>query len=226
MRRRPMRACPFRTPSRCLYDRAGFEGSMRRLLRNLFERVGRGQSEAIAVRFADGSSWQNRAGDPAVTVVFRTAAAEARTLLLGYVGFFEAYFDQHIDILGEDAVGRLMRLAYGSAYRYQANPIVTLLRRWREWRDDNHDAAAAQANARRHYGLPHPFFRLMLGEDCLSTPEASGTRARRRSRRRSGIAARRSAARSSSSPASVWSRSAPAGARWRCMRPSVTASKW
>lgn len=140
---------------------------MRSLLRSLFERVGRGRPEVIAVRFADGSTWRNAEGEPAVTIVFRTRAAEARTLLLGYVGFFEAYFDRQVDILGEDAVGRLMRMAYGSAYRYQANPIVTLMRRWREWRDDNRDEAAARANARRHYGLPHAFFALMLGEECL-----------------------------------------------------------
>lgn len=140
---------------------------MQSLLRRMFDRVGHGQGEVIAVRFANGTSWQNRAGDPAVSIVFRTRGAEARTLLLGYVGFFEAYFAQEIDLLGKDAVGRLMRLAYGSAYRYRRNPALGLLRRWRAWRDDNRDAATAQANARRHYGLPHAFFMMMLGEECL-----------------------------------------------------------
>jgi len=140
---------------------------MRSLLRRLFDRLGQGQDEAIAVRFADGTSWRNREGAPAVMIVFRTRAAEARTLLLGYVGFFEAYFDQQVDLIGEDAVGRLMRLAYGSAYRYQANPLLGLMRRWRTWRHDNRDVATSQANARRHYGLPHPFFALMLGQACL-----------------------------------------------------------
>jgi cyclopropane-fatty-acyl-phospholipid synthase len=140
---------------------------VRQLVRAIFERVSRGQECILRVVFADATAWQNRDGEPSIIIVFKSASAEARTLLLGYVGFFEAWFDGDIELLGDRPVSQLMRLAYASAYRYRANPLITLMRRYREWRNDNRDAARAKANARAHYGLPHDFFRLMLGEDCL-----------------------------------------------------------
>ncbi|WP_291297559.1 cyclopropane-fatty-acyl-phospholipid synthase family protein [Elioraea sp.] len=140
---------------------------MKRILRALFERIARGQDTILRAVFADASTWQSRPGTPALTIVFRTARAERNTVLLGYVGFFEAWFDAEIDLVGERPAGLLMRLAYGSAYRYGANPLLTLMRRRLEARDDNRDRARAQANARHHYGMPHAFFHLMLGEACL-----------------------------------------------------------
>jgi len=137
------------------------------LLRQVFERVARGQESILRVVFADGTAWQGREGAPAVTIIFRTSAAERRLVLLGYVGLFEAYFDGDVDILGDRAVAQLMRMAFSGAYRYRANPLLLAKRRILEWRDSNRSFARAKANARRHYGLPHAFFRLMLGEDCL-----------------------------------------------------------
>lgn len=98
---------------------------------------------------------------------FRTQAAERRTVLLGYVGFFEAYFDGEIDLFGDRAVGGLMRKVFSGAYRYRANPLLLVKRRYLEWRGSNRDFARAKANARHHYGLPFEFFRSMLGDDCL-----------------------------------------------------------
>jgi cyclopropane-fatty-acyl-phospholipid synthase len=88
-------------------------------------------------------------------------------LLLGYVGFFEAHFDGDVDIIGDRPVGRLMRMAFDGAYRYRANPLLVVKRRWLEWRGGNRDLARAKANARHHDGLPFEFFRLMLGDECL-----------------------------------------------------------
>lgn len=136
-------------------------------LRQLFEHVTRGQDAVLRVLFADGSAFTNRDGEPEVTIVFHTRAAERRTLLLGYVGLFEAYFDGAVDIIGDRPVARVMRMAYSSRYRYRANPLLVAMRKYTEWRDDNRDYAKAKANARRHYGLPFEFFRLMLGDDCL-----------------------------------------------------------
>ena len=140
---------------------------MRSVLRRIFERVSRGASAVLRVVFADGTSYSNCEGEPDVTITFRTRGAEYRTALLGYVGLFEAYFDGDADIIGHCAVARLMRMAFSSDYRYRANPILVLLRKYVEWHDDNRDFAKAKANARRHYGLPHEFFRLLLGDDCL-----------------------------------------------------------
>ena len=136
-------------------------------LRQIFERVARGQSAVLRVEFADRSVWQSMPGEPVVTIVFRTHAAERRTALLGYVGFFEAYFDGDVEIIGDRPVGRLMRMAFAGAYRYRANPLLVAKRRWLEWRGGNRDLARAKANARHHYGLPFEFFRLMLGDECL-----------------------------------------------------------
>lgn len=136
-------------------------------LRQMFERIARGQATVLRVTFADGSAWQSRNGDPAVTIVFRTGKAERRTVLLGYVGFFEAYFDGDIDINGDRAVAVLMRMAISGGYHYRANPLLWAKRRHLEWRDNNRNFSRAKANARRHYGLPFEFFRLMLGDDAL-----------------------------------------------------------
>jgi cyclopropane-fatty-acyl-phospholipid synthase len=157
------------------------------LLRQIFTRVARGQTAILRVVFADGTSFANREGEPEITIVFRTRAAERRTLLLGYVGLFEAHFDGDVDILGDRPVARLMRMAFSSDYRYRANPILLAMRKRTERRDDNRDPAKAKANARRHYGLPFEFFRLMLGEDCLYaegywTDEATTLEAAQRAR--------------------------------------------
>ena len=140
---------------------------MKWTLQQIFERVAPGASAALRVVFADCTAWQADQGEPDVTIVFRTSSAERRTVLLGYVGFFEAYFDGDVDIDGRRAVGRLMRMAFSGAYRYRANPLLLAKRKNLEWRNNNQDFMRAKANAIRHYGLPFEFFRLMLGDDCF-----------------------------------------------------------
>jgi cyclopropane-fatty-acyl-phospholipid synthase len=137
------------------------------VLRQIFERVARGQSVVLRVEFADRTAWQPLPGEPVVIIAFRTQAAERRTALFGYVGFFEAYFDGAVEIIGDCAIGQLMRMAFSSEYRYRANPLLVAKRRWLEWRGSNRDLLRAKSNAIHHYGLPFEFFRLMLGDDCL-----------------------------------------------------------
>jgi cyclopropane-fatty-acyl-phospholipid synthase len=144
-----------------------FDVAMRSVLCRIFKRVTRGACTVLRVSFADGSSYSNREGEPEVTIAFRTRGAERRTVLLGYVGLFEAYFDGGVDIIGDRPVARLMRMAFSSKYRYRANLLLFTLRKYVEWQDDNRDLVKAKANARRHYGLPLEFFRLLLDDDCL-----------------------------------------------------------
>ncbi len=153
-----------RAPSRNFSKRGIY---MSWFLREIFRRVVRGQSACLHVSFADGTSWQNRDGAAEVKIVFKTRSAERRTILLGYVGFFEAFFDGEVDIVGTRAVAGLMRMAYSSDYQYRANPLIVAKRKFLEWRSRNASAAKAKENARQHYGLPFDFFRLMLGEDAL-----------------------------------------------------------
>lgn len=148
-------------------DRRFGAALVRKILRAIFARVAQGQDAVLRVIFADDSEWQARDGAPIVTIRYKTRAAEARTVLFGYVGLFEAYFHSEVEIIGADAVARLMRITYHSVYRYRGNPLLYAQRTYLEWRDNNRDFAKARANARHHYGMPHDFFRLMLGEDCL-----------------------------------------------------------
>ena len=140
---------------------------MKWILRQIFERVAKGASTVLRKVFADRTVWQALQGEPDIIVVFRTSSAERRTVLLGYGGFFEAYFDGDVDIDGERAVGQLIWMAFSGAYRYRTNPLLTAKRTYLEWQNNNQSFARAKANAIRHYGLPFEFFRLMLGDDCL-----------------------------------------------------------
>lgn len=70
-------------------------------LRQLSEKVTRGQDATLRVVFAGGTVFSNRDGGPKITIVFHTRAAELPTVLLGYVGLFEGYFDGAVDIIGE-----------------------------------------------------------------------------------------------------------------------------
>jgi cyclopropane-fatty-acyl-phospholipid synthase len=140
---------------------------MRSLLRRIFAQVAGDQPEILRVEYADGSVQQNHPGTPAVTIRFRTRRSELATLAIGYVGLFEAWFAGDVDIEGDRPVASLMRMTFRGNYRYVANPLVVLARRWREWRDSNASPANARANAIAHYGLPGDFFRLMLDEGRL-----------------------------------------------------------
>ena len=119
---------------------------MQSVLRQIFKLIGRGQSAILRVVFADGATYANHEGKPDVTIIFRTRAAERRALLFGYVGLFESHFDGDVDITGDDRpLARLMRMAFSSAYRYRANPLLLAMRTYVEWRDDNRDFAKAKA---------------------------------------------------------------------------------
>jgi hypothetical protein len=63
------------------------------ILRQIFKQISTGQNTSLRVVFADDGTYSNRDGEPDITIKFHTRAAEWRSLLLGYVGMFEAYFD-------------------------------------------------------------------------------------------------------------------------------------
>jgi len=140
---------------------------MTSIVRKIFEKVAQRQEIPLRVTFADGSSYQNRDGEPEIAIVLKSKRAERRIALFGYVGFFEAYFEGEIDILGERAISKLMRMAYTNNYEYTANPLISLRRRRLERKLDNHDYDRTKANLRAHHGLPYEFFRAFLGETCL-----------------------------------------------------------
>ncbi|MGH8851881.1 MAG: class I SAM-dependent methyltransferase [Casimicrobiaceae bacterium] len=121
---------------------------------------------ATAVRFraifADGSLYTNcRDGEaPEFTATFRTTRAELRVLAFGPVGLLESYFDGSLDLDGNFA--HAFRAALDAGFDNSQNPLVTVRNRWHEFRFSNRSIAQAKANARFHYGLGEPFYKLWL----------------------------------------------------------------
>jgi hypothetical protein len=127
-------------------------GARGRLLRAIGERT----AVCFRVVFADGSSFQNREGDPAFTLAFRSAAAQRRTLLFGHVGLLESYFDQSLDFAGDTAAA--FRAGMDASLDARPNPLNWVRNQWHELRLSNRSVAQAKANARFHYGLGTEFY--------------------------------------------------------------------
>ena len=113
--------------------------------------------------FSDGSTYTNADAlgvPPKLTVTFKSARAELRIIAFGHIGLLESYFDGSIDIDGDLALA--VRAAMDARFDRSANKLVTLRNRWHEFRFSNKSIAQAKANARFHYGLGEPFYKLWL----------------------------------------------------------------
>jgi cyclopropane-fatty-acyl-phospholipid synthase len=134
-------------------------------IRRIVDSVAHGQKYRLRVVFADGSAHDTTPiGEPDVTIVFRSAAAERRMVLGGMFEFLEAYFDGAIDVEGDEGLRRLVSIGYAKPFGRIEHPLTWLKRRALEWRQNNRNRAQAQRNATFHYGLPAEFFRLVLGD--------------------------------------------------------------
>jgi len=129
-------------------------------LRTILENVGRQSQVCFRVCYADGSEYQNFASEPAFTLRFRTRAAERRVMVQGHVGLLEGYFDGAIDFEGDLQLA--MRAGMQSGISNRPSLAVRLRNRLHEMRFANRSRAQAKANARYHYGLGEPFYRLWL----------------------------------------------------------------
>jgi cyclopropane-fatty-acyl-phospholipid synthase len=116
------------------------------------------------VVLADGSMLDG-GRDPAYTIVFRTHAAQRRTLRYGHVGLLEAYFDGGVDVDGDFALA--FRAAMEAGLDNDRNVLVSLRNRWHELRHSNRSIAQAKANARFHYGLGQAFYRHWLDAPAM-----------------------------------------------------------
>lgn len=121
----------------------------------------------LRVTLADGSELDNRAtaGPTEVTIHFRTARAQRKTVLFGHIGLLESYFDQEVDIEGD--FNALFRASYDSDFS-EPGPLVRVRNAWHERRFSNRTLAQAKANARAHYGLPREFFRYWLDDPTMT----------------------------------------------------------
>jgi len=133
-----------------------------RALRKVLEPVGEVSGICLRIRFADGSDYQNREGEPDFTLVFRTAAAERRVITQHHVGLLEGYFDGDIDVEGS------LQMAMRAGMESGISAAPPLAVRWRnrvhEMRRGNGSRGQAKTNARAHYGLGEAFYRLWLDD--------------------------------------------------------------
>ena len=124
---------------------------------------------SLKVVFNNGSEYRNYedARAPDIEIVFKNARGQRRLVIEGYTGFFEAYIDGDVDILGERAIYALARTGMEAGLlkkRFLTDPLL-LMKQWLwERRISNHDWAQARRNAEAHYNLPGEFFRILLGE--------------------------------------------------------------
>jgi cyclopropane-fatty-acyl-phospholipid synthase len=141
-----------------LLDPAGLVGRM-------FAAIVAGTGIPFRVVLVNGSVIEKGNAAPAFTLVFRTAQAERRAILLGYVGILEGYFDGGIDIEGELALA--FRAGFDSGYDLVRNPLIVLRNQRHEWLHSNRSLPQAKANARFHYGLGQEFYRHWLDSPAM-----------------------------------------------------------
>jgi cyclopropane-fatty-acyl-phospholipid synthase len=114
---------------------------------------------------SNGAIIQPREGTPAVTLTFRTAAAERRVIAFGHVGLLESYFDGSVDIDGDLALG--FRAGFDGGFDQAKLPLVWLRNQWHEFRHSNRSRAHAKANARFHYGHGQAFYQPWLDHPSM-----------------------------------------------------------
>jgi len=124
-------------------------------------RVGERSPVPFAVTFADGEREAFGSGDPAFTLAFRSVAAELATVTFGHVGLLDAYFDGGIDVDGDFRA--MLRVGFEAGFG-GGNPLVSARNQWHERTRSNASREQAKANARFHYGLGTPFYRLWLDD--------------------------------------------------------------
>src|SRR5215470_15848075 len=75
--------------------------------------VSRGPRSRVRVTYADGSrrDFYEGGGEPEIEIRFKTARAERRAVLQFYQGVVEAYIDEEIDFVGDQAFRRLVEMA-------------------------------------------------------------------------------------------------------------------
>jgi len=131
-------------------------------LRGILEQVGKTTDLCFGIRFADGTEYRNREGEPAFTLIFHNAAAERRVILQRHIGLLEGYADGAIDVDG--SLPLALHTGFESGLSHRPPLIVRLRNRLHELRSSNRSRAQAKANARLHYGLGEAFYRLWLDD--------------------------------------------------------------
>jgi len=119
----------------------------------------------VRVGYADGSALRYGPDvPPKITLRFKTAAAQRRTVLFGHIGLLDSYFDGEVDVDGDLAA----LFALGLQVRFsQPAPLVRLRNGWHEFTRNNASWQRAKDNARFHYGLGADFYQLWLDRELM-----------------------------------------------------------
>jgi len=116
------------------------------------------------VSFPDGARLESAPGPHAFAIRIRNRRALLRGACFGHIGLLDAYFDQDIDIEGD--LASLFSLGLEAAFD-TPNPLIGVRNWWHEFRRNNATRERARANARFHYGLGEPFYRLWLDDPLM-----------------------------------------------------------
>ncbi len=131
-------------------------------LQSVIDSLGADAGVTFAIELPGGNRYRTGAGEPAFTVVFRSDRALMNTFARGHLGLLEAYFTQEVDLEGD--LGAAMAAGMSSGFDLKFSVVASVENNLLEWRRGNRDASSAKANARSHYGLGEPFYRLWLDE--------------------------------------------------------------
>jgi cyclopropane-fatty-acyl-phospholipid synthase len=147
-------------------------------LQPIVNALGTRSPTGFAVVAPNGARYLSNGEPPAFTLEFRTERAVAATFLRGHMGLLEAYFDQEVELEGE--LSAVMALAMEAGFDQNSPALNGVENKLLEWRTSNRDRAQAKANARMHYGLGEPFYRLWLDDPlkmytCAYWPEGTTT---------------------------------------------------
>jgi cyclopropane-fatty-acyl-phospholipid synthase len=130
-------------------------------LQGVIDALGQRAGVSFAVALADGTVCRTGGADPRFTVRFRTDGALVASVTRGHMGLLEDYFDGLIDVEGDFGA------ALAAGLMVDIDPKVGLLgveNGLHELRFSNRSLTQAKANARAHYGLGEPFYRLWLDD--------------------------------------------------------------
>jgi len=119
----------------------------------------------FAVEQPDGARYCAGDGEPAFTIVFRTDAALLSAFTRGHMGLLESYFGQGVEVRGD--LGAALAAGMDSGLDLNFKALNNVGNGLHELRYSNRSLAQAKANARAHYGLGEPFYRLWLDDPLL-----------------------------------------------------------
>ncbi|MCO5109086.1 MAG: cyclopropane-fatty-acyl-phospholipid synthase family protein [Burkholderiaceae bacterium] len=131
-------------------------------IQGIVESLGARPGIPFEVALPDGSRLRTGDGAPRFTIVFRSEAALLGGFARGHIGLLEAYFDGDIDVDGD--LHALFATGLMSDLGQQVRTVAKVENDLLEWRRSNRSPAQAKANARAHYGLGEPFYRLWLDD--------------------------------------------------------------